>query len=129
MEMEEYLAHYGVKGMRWGRRKGTTPSDDHKKVAAIRKKKVSEMSNTELREALNRMKMQNEYAQNSKQLREAGKSKASKALKGLAKVTVKSIAVAGVLGGAAVIGKKLNLNDKQTKYLDTGMKIAKIILG
>ena len=80
MEMDEYLAHYGVKGMRWGRRKGN-PSEDHKKVAAIRKKKVSEMSNAELREALNRMKMQNEYNQNSKQLRDAGRSKTKNALK------------------------------------------------
>ena len=128
MEMDEYLAHYGVKGMRWGKRKGN-PSEDHKKVAAIRKKKVSEMSNAELREALNRMKMQNEYNQNSKQLRDAGRSKTKNALKTIGKVAVKSIAVAGVFGGAKVLAKKFGLNDAQASNLEKAMNLTKVILG
>lgn len=57
-----YLAHYGVLGMKWGvRRKSRTPSADSAKVKAIRKKKVNEMSNQELRDANNRLQLEKQY--------------------------------------------------------------------
>ena len=57
-----YLAHYGVLGMKWGvRRKSRTPSADSAKVKAIRKKKVNEMSNQELRDANNRLQLERQY--------------------------------------------------------------------
>ena len=57
-----YLAHYGVLGMKWGvRRKSRTTSADSAKVKAIRKKKVNEMSNQELRDANNRLQLERQY--------------------------------------------------------------------
>ena len=57
-----YLAHYGVLGMKWGvRRKSRTPSADSAKVKAIRKKKVDEMSNQDLRDANNRLQLEQQY--------------------------------------------------------------------
>lgn len=63
------LYHYGVLGMRWGRRKNRTtvrkskkksksitPSDDAKEAANLKKKNPMEMSNAELRK-LNERKM------------------------------------------------------------------------
>ena len=68
------LAHYGVKGMRWGFRKrsdgsyqktGRTAktSEDHDTAQAIKKKHVSEMSNAELRRLNERLQLERTYAQ------------------------------------------------------------------
>lgn len=35
-EVEEFLAHYGIKGMRWGKRKSSATASDAKKVAVPR---------------------------------------------------------------------------------------------
>lgn len=55
------LAHYGVLGMKWGKRKSRTPSADSEKVKAIRKKSVDEMSNQDLRDANNRLQLERQY--------------------------------------------------------------------
>lgn len=67
--VDEFLAHYGVPGMKWGKRKASssssetsTPSSDHKKVAQLRTKRPSEMSNEELRTLTNRMNLEQNYA-------------------------------------------------------------------
>lgn len=69
-EQSNYLCHYGVLGMKWGHRKDKkrnsrkrTRSEDHMKVAAIKKKSVSEMSNEELRTATARMQLENQFYQ------------------------------------------------------------------
>jgi len=48
--MEDELKHFGVLGMKWGRRKnrsesGSRGSEDHRKAASIMKKIVHELSN------------------------------------------------------------------------------------
>lgn len=55
------LKHYGVPGMRWGRRKGRTVSEDYATTKQIRKKKISEMSNRELQTANNRLTLERNY--------------------------------------------------------------------
>ena len=62
---KNYLAHYGVLGMKWGVRK-KTPSADSAKVKAIRKKSVDEMSNQDLRDANNRLQLESQYKQLTK---------------------------------------------------------------
>lgn len=56
---KNYLAHYGVLGMKWGVRR--TRSADSAKVKAIRKKKVYEMSNQDLKDANNRLQLETQY--------------------------------------------------------------------
>lgn len=72
-EFDEYtLAHYGVKGMRWGRRKGNTDNGSSagrksKRKAAeeaeiLSQKKLKKMSNKQLRERINRIQMEQQYS-------------------------------------------------------------------
>lgn len=56
------LYHYGVLGMRWGRRKSRM-SQDAREVKTIKKKKVSEMSNAELRKLNERQNLERNYRQ------------------------------------------------------------------
>lgn len=71
---EEELYHYGIKGMKWGIRR--TPqqlghktkkskedrmSDDAKKAKSLKKKKVYELSNSELKELNKRLNMEKQY--------------------------------------------------------------------
>ena len=76
----ETLYHFGVKGMRWGVRKRRSKSsgskkkqstekkekedtrrEDYKKKLKTRKKKVSEMSDAELRDFINRTQLEKQY--------------------------------------------------------------------
>lgn len=70
------LYHYGVLGMKWGRRKGPSKTDrisgrskkekwseDATEAAKIRTKKVSQMTNSELNKLNNRMNLERNYKQ------------------------------------------------------------------
>ena len=68
--VEDYLAHYGVKGMKWGRRKNESGGYDYVgrrvKGGTLDKPDVSKMSDDELRTRINRIKMETEYSQLTK---------------------------------------------------------------
>lgn len=59
------LFHWGIPGMKWGVRRANRrasaqarQSEDHKTVAGLRKKKVSEMSNDELKKLTTRLQLE-----------------------------------------------------------------------
>jgi predicted transcriptional regulator len=95
---KDFLKHYGILGMHWGRKKGTTPSssnvtvvrtrnsEDHDKKTALKSKKLNEMSNDELRTYTQRMALEKQYKELSKNDRSIGKkivdSIIDKAIKG-----------------------------------------------
>ncbi len=89
-ETMDYLQHWGIKGMQWGKRRyqnadgsltpagkkryadDATPkkgkresSSDHITTKNIRKKKVREMTNQELKTANERLNLERNYAQNT----------------------------------------------------------------
>lgn len=64
--VSNFLAHYGVKGMRWGRRKNKPPAtSEASRSTAIRAKaktgKVKALTNAELRESIERMRLEQEF--------------------------------------------------------------------
>lgn len=67
---ERELQHYGVKGMRWGIRKAETRSggrrrqmsEDARAVKELKKKKLSQMSNAELRKFNERVQLEQQYS-------------------------------------------------------------------
>ena len=64
---DEGLKHWGVLGMKWGRRKNRsggvdTSSEDHRTVSSIKKKRVSEMSNDELKKLTTRLQLEKQYS-------------------------------------------------------------------
>jgi hypothetical protein len=64
-DVEDFLAHYGVKGMKWGRRKArsssVTPSKDYRDSRLIRGKKVPEMTNAELKALNARLELEQKH--------------------------------------------------------------------
>lgn len=73
------LAHEGIKGMRWGVRRGPPyPLKRNEKRAPVKesqkkvKKEVSEMSDDELRKVLNRLQMERQYKELTQKQRADG---------------------------------------------------------
>ena len=75
MEYEEnyddFLKHYGVLGMKWGKRKARSTSSSNKKPKSTKNTTTSkpkpkptqrELSDEELRAVINRMRLEREYA-------------------------------------------------------------------
>lgn len=105
--MANEIKHYGILGMKWGRRKsrqGANPSSDHTTSRIIRKKHVSEMSNEELKKLTARLQLE-------KQLKDLNKTDVSAGQKWLAEViqasgkqlASKYLANAAESGGKALI--------------------------
>lgn len=98
---DDSLSHYGVPGMRWGKRKGSSISIKPKKP------KLSDMSDEELRRVNKRAQLEQEYLRRNPNRKERGKA-AAKALMGTAMtgITIYNM-VKSPAGKAAIdIGKK-----------------------
>jgi hypothetical protein len=66
--VNDFLAHYGVKGMRWGSRSAASkeaPSAESQRSTQLRARvktsKVKALSNKELQEAINRMNLEQQF--------------------------------------------------------------------
>jgi hypothetical protein len=76
---EDFLAHYGKLGMKWGRRSGTSVSSDYTSVSPLRKQSYKSLSNAELKTAISRMQLEKQY----KDLNPKGLSRANKVALGI----------------------------------------------
>lgn len=94
---EAYLAHFGIKGMKWGKRKakvtdGLPPSTDYENKIFIKKQSrdsgTKSLTNKQLREAIDRMNLENQYS--SLNAKTSAKTRGVNAVKGV-------IAVGGAL--------------------------------
>lgn len=114
------LYHYGVLGMKWGRRRYQNKdgsltaagkkrySDDAREASEIGKKKVSEMSNAELRKYNERVNLERQYANLNP----------SAAKKGMNFVA----------GSAAFLGTALTLYNNSDKIVKLGSKVGSRII-
>lgn len=78
-DVEDFLAHYGVKGMKWGVRKKTATRG---KKPGTRAYDVTKMSNKDLKKVISRMKLEQEYSTLNKKTQSEGKKYALDLLKG-----------------------------------------------
>lgn len=72
------MYHFGVLGMKWGKRRSkngltVTGSQEHKTKEILKKKKLSEMSNAELKTLNERLQLERSYKELTKSQRSAGK--------------------------------------------------------
>lgn len=104
---EEFIAHVGVKGMKWGRRKGgTSAAPENVRLRALKKNPAKSLSDEQLKTAISRMQLEKQY----KDLAPRGPAKAYKiATASLAVATTLSTMYAfknSALGKAVVEGVK-----------------------
>jgi predicted O-linked N-acetylglucosamine transferase (SPINDLY family) len=90
---EDELAQSGVKGMRWGRRKKQSSSEDSRD-AEPSKPRVKDMSDDDLRSAINRLKMEKEFATLTTPQVNAGKKLVGKMLLDIGQQIAKEYVIA-----------------------------------
>lgn len=88
--MANELTHFGIPGMKWGiRRKRPsgpdTSSEDHRTASSLKKKKLSEMSNEELKKLTTRLQLEKQYKDLTKVEVDAGRKFMSDVVTGVAK--------------------------------------------
>lgn len=74
------LNHFGIKGMKWGVRKGSSKtnspiktSSDHNTAERLKTKNIKSLSNSELRELNNRLQLERQYKELNKTQTNKGK--------------------------------------------------------
>lgn len=75
MNDKNFLKHYGILGMHWGRKKGTNTttivrtnaSEDHNKQVTLRGKKLHELTNDELRAFTQRSALEKQFKELTKE--------------------------------------------------------------
>ena len=108
MEVENFLAHYGVKGMKWGVRKDqpyVPGSADAETATKLKTRAVSEgtraLSNQELQSLVTRMNLEQQYSRLNPQTKSVGREFTELALRASAPLIVG--ALSSHLGPAAPV--------------------------
>lgn len=101
------LVHHGIKGMKWGvrrteaqlaRTRGITKSDEKssststKKIESTKRKKMSEMSDEELRRVINRLQLEQQYRNLNPEKVSIGEKFANKVIKDIVDPVVIEVA-------------------------------------
>ena len=113
--MENELMHFGVKGQKWGVRRYQNPdgtlirsktrrnesqSEDYKIAKSLKNKKISQMSNAELRKLNERQNLERQYKQMNKTSIKKG--------------------IAFVVSAAAITNTAVNLYNNSSKLVNIG---------
>lgn len=126
--MNSELKHYGVLGMRWGRRSGgSTTSSKTKKASKENKKKVSDMSDSELREKVNRIQMEQQYSKLTSANVNKGKQYIDRLIKTGATIAAVTTTGLTIYNNAGKIKGILDSTPKITKTAKDSTRIASII--
>lgn len=68
--LQEFIAHYGIKGMKWGIRRKRNPKTGRVGGKKTKKRKVSDIPDDELRAKVKRMNMEKQYRDLKRQERD-----------------------------------------------------------
>lgn len=106
-DLEKFLEHHGVKGQKWGvRRKGPSSSSSPAH-------QVSKLTNEQLREAVNRMQLEQQYKNllnpKNKANNSAGKDFAKSILKDVGKNEVRKLVISGIASAGTVLAVARNI--------------------
>ena len=106
VQHDDVLAHYGVRGMRWGIRKSRIKGA--KRWTSKKQAKIDGMSDDQLRRVNNRLRLEKEYRQLTQTRMERYRAKAGKVVEEAAASTLqtaiqKNLKKAASLGGSAAI--------------------------
>ena len=105
--IEEILQHYGTKGMRWGVRKKRSTSSDYKTSMALKKKRLSEMSNDELRTLSGRLQLEQSASSLNPSITDRARKKVGATLKQFGnRVLSDAVAIAATTAVEAIFKKK-----------------------
>lgn len=121
MNKEDYLAHHGVKGMKWGVRKDRFKNASRRTGQKVKSsaqnryyksdraayKRSKSMSNDELKAANKRFQLEQNYRQNVQNDRRAGQSYAENIISKSGGIFVNAAIGAAAGAGGAIVGKKL----------------------
>jgi hypothetical protein len=101
MNLDEFVAHYGVKGMKWGVRRKRSASADAQRHRGNKKKALKELSDDELKSLVNRLNME----QNARRLNPSKVNAGHNAVKAALAAGVTANAV--IAFAASPAGKKM----------------------
>jgi hypothetical protein len=129
---DDELAHYGKKGMRWGKRnKRSSERKQGNTERAAARAKTKEMSNEDLKKAIDRLKLEKEYKQLNAHEISAGQKLALEILRDVGKQTAKNY-ISGTIqeltkkdngaDGAKIVKEALKSTPKATRQV---MKLTK----
>jgi len=87
------LKHYGILGMKWGvRTRSERGSSDHKRASSLKRKRLSDLSNEELKHLTTRMNLEQQYKNLKKGPLDAGQKWVSDLLRDSSKEVAKGYA-------------------------------------
>ena len=108
------LYHHGILGMKWGVRR--TPEQLGYRKESRKRKEVSSMSDSELRDRINRLQMERQYESLSKKKPGKGKEFAQRALITIGMMGVAAVGKALVDGGKSFIEGGINAWNDAWKF-------------
>lgn len=92
MNYDDFLAHFGIKGMKWGIRR--TPEQLGYKTSSPSNKKIKKMSDDELRKAVNRLQMEKQYRDLKSEEIKRGRTKSQKIMQDISDTNYKAVKTA-----------------------------------
>ena len=124
----EHMEHVGIIGMKWGRRKNSSAriskkkesfSEDYQKKATLKKKKINQMSNSELKTLNERLQLERQYKDLTSKDVSAGRKFVTDIMKDLGKESLKTAikAVAKDITTSAKDGSSHTVSNKIANML------------